>query len=148
MHRSNSRRRSFVSAWTQIGSDRRAGVRRSVSKALVVPAALVVLASCFGDDAAGIVHDLTMSVSASTTTAAVGIDVDFSFEATGPSVMGVIVDFGDGLADSVETFSGVNSLAGVVTHAFLTEGNFLVEGIVVDALDGRLSDTLFVDITP
>ena len=146
MHRSNSRRRSFVSAGTQIGSDRRAGVRRSVSKAFVVPAALVVLASCIGGGTS-LSRDLTMSVSASTTTAAVGIDVDFRFEATGPALVGVFVDFGDGLADSL-TFDGVNSLGGVFTHAFLTEGNFLVEGIVVDALDGRLSDTLFIDITP
>ena len=123
-------------------------MRRSVSKALVVPAALAVLASCIGGDTAGLVHDLTMSVSASTTTAAVGIDVDFSFEATGPLVVGIIVDFGDGLADSLETFAGVNSIMGSFTHAFLIEGNFLVEGIVVDARDGRLSDTLFVDITP
>ena len=123
-------------------------MRRSVSKALVVPAALMLLASCLGGDTAGLVHDLTMSVSASTTTAGVGVDVDFSVEATGPLVVGIIVDYGDGIADSLETAAGVNSVMRRFTHAFLAEGNFLVEGIVVDARDGRLSDTLFVDITP
>ena len=147
MYGSNFRRRASRSARARIGGDPwRAGVKMRVRKALGVSAALVVLAACGGSSF--LEHVLTISISATTTNAAVGEEVDFTFAATGPFVIGIIVAFGDGVADSLEITQGVTSASGGFTHAFDTVGAFLVEGTVVDAREGRLTDTLFIDITP
>ena len=74
--------------------------------------------------------------------------MDFTFDATGSLLVGVIVEYGHGVADSVDTSDGVNSISGTFAHAFQTEGIFLVEGIVFDAREGTLTDTVSVKITP
>ena len=145
MDESNSQRRGSGSAWTRTDSDRGAGVRRSVRTALVVSTLLVASAAC--GSSTGLVHELSVTISTTTTAATVGEPVDFDFSATGPLVVGIIVAYGDGVADSVETATGVTSVMGRFAHTFETAESFLVEAIVVDAQLGRLSDTVAVNIT-
>ena len=114
--------------------------------AFVVSVALVVSAACGSSSI--LEHVFSIRITAATTAAAVGDEVDFTFEATGGLLVGVIVAYGDGVADSVDTSGGVNSISGRFAHAFQTEGIFLVEAIAVDAQAGRLTDTVSVNITP
>lgn len=108
-------------------------------------AVIVVLAAC--GDATILQHVLSIKISATPTTATVGEDVNFSFDATGPILVGVIVAYGDGVVDSVAT-TNVTSASGRFTHAFQTEGSFLVEATVVDGWEGTLTDTVSVQIVP
>jgi hypothetical protein len=116
--------------------------------AFAVSATLVVLAACSGPTV--LEHVLTISISATTTEATVGEEMNFTFDVTGPIVVGIIIEYGDGVADSLELGAGigVNAASGWFTHAFDTTATFLVEATVVDAQAGRLTDTLSVDITP
>ena len=124
-------------------------MRGSVRTSLLVSAALVISAACL--DSTPVQHVLTIRITATSTAATVGDVVGFDFDATGPIVVAIIVAYGDGVADTVEAIGaigGVNSASGRVTHAFQTAGTFLVEALVVDAQEGRLTDTVSVNITP
>ena len=120
-------------------------MRRSVRTAFVVSAALVVSAACGSSSI--LEHVLSVRISATPSSAPAGDTVVFTFDITGPILVGVILAYGDGARDSVTT-NGVTAASGRFTHAFETEGTFLVEGTVVDAREGRLTDSVTVQITP
>jgi hypothetical protein len=95
------------------------------SGALLV--AVVALAACLDDSITG-TRPLAFSMTASTQTASVGQDITFSYEATGTALQWVVVDYGDGLADTVFTSSNVVEASGTLTHAYDLTGDFLVSG--------------------
>ncbi len=107
--------------------------------------ALLLLTGCGGGTE--LQHDLTVRISAASSVATVGDDVEFSFEVTGPRLIGVVVAYGDEVVDTVDTFDAT-SASGVLVHAFQTVGIFPVEATVVDAQDGHLADTVSVQVTP
>lgn len=124
---------------------RGAGVRWSVRTSLLGAAIIVVLVAC--GESTILQHVLSINISATPTTATVGDEVTFNFDATGPILVGVTVSYGDGVVDSVAT-TNVTSASGRLIHTFQTEGSFLVEATVVDGWEGTLTDTVSVQILP
>ena len=119
-------------------------MRPSVWTSLLA-AVLVVSAACGSSTI--LEHVLSVRISATPPAATVGEDVSFSFDLTGPILVGVIVAYGDGVVDSVAT-NNSTAASGRLTHAFQAEGAYLVEAMVVDAREGSLADSVTVQITP
>jgi len=91
-------------------------------------------------------HPLTIELTASSTGASVGQEMEFTFAARGTSLTGVILTYGDGVADSVLT-SGAQTAGARVPHAFSDAGSYVVVGTVQDAVLGTASDEVTVQIT-
>ena len=81
------------------------------------------------------------------TQAAVGETMQFNFEITGPSLLGVIAEYGDGVVDSVST-PNATSATGRFIHAYREAGTFLVRATLEDRQAGTLTDSVSVQITP
>ncbi len=92
-------------------------------------------------------HVLSFEFSAVSTQAAVGETMQFNFEITGPSLLGVFVEYGDGVVDTVSTVNAT-SATGRFIHAYQAAGTFLVRGTLEDRRAGTLTDTVSVQITP
>ena len=78
-------------------------------------------------------------------TAAVGDTLVFRYEATAPSLNGIIVDYGDGIVDSVGTFGAVTA-TGLLPHAYSDSGTYIVRGRAEDVVLGTLSAEVTVQI--
>jgi hypothetical protein len=119
---------------------------------MIRPVALTALllaastAACLDDSITG-TRPLTFTLEASPSTAIVGDSLDFTYQATGTSIGGVILDYGDGVADTVlaETFNEVER-AGTLRYAYTVAGTFEVVGRVVTSI-GTRADTVQVEIT-
>lgn len=120
-------------------------MKRDARTSLLGAVALLFMVGCGGGTEPQ--HDLTVKIAAASSTSTVGNDVNFSFEVTGPRLIGVVVAYGDGVVDTVDTFNAT-SASGILVHAFQAVGIFMVEATVVDAQDGHLADTVSVQITP
>lgn len=90
-------------------------------------AAAVVLAACLDDDITG-TRPLTFNLTASTAAAVVGQDITFDYQATGTALYWVVLDYGDGLADTIRAGNNVVEAAGTLTHAYEIAGDFVVAG--------------------
>ena len=80
------------------------------------------------------------------TTAKTGQNIAFDFDATGSILDGVIIVYGDGLADTIYT-SGAMSAHGQFLHAYQATGTFAAVGTAYDAIRGQAEDTVVVRIT-
>jgi hypothetical protein len=80
------------------------------------------------------------------TTATTGQNIAFDVEARGSILDGVIIDFGDGVADTMYT-SGAMGAHGQFLHAYESAGTFAAVGTAYDAVRGQASDTVVVQIT-
>jgi hypothetical protein len=107
--------------------------------------ALAVLVACSEISSEG-GGPVSITLTADRTTAPVGGEIVFSFEAKGTSISGVIVEYGDGVADSVVAFGAVTA-AGELLHTYSGPGNYQVDGRVEDAVRGVARDQLTVTIT-
>lgn len=93
----------------------------------LLTATAVVLGACLDDSITGM-RSLTFDLTASTATAVVGQEITFDYEATGTALHWVVVDYGDGLADTVFGGNNVVESAGTLTHAYSLSGDFVVSG--------------------
>ncbi len=119
---------------------------RRTGAALAVGAALLAWACSDLSVEGGGPLDLVLT--ASHTSAAVGTEIEFSYDVHGSFLNGVILDFGDGTAlDSVPT-NGAQSAKGRRLHTYDAPGQYQVTGIVEDATQGTLSRQLAIEITP
>ncbi|NJD19978.1 MAG: hypothetical protein FIA95_11950 [Gemmatimonadetes bacterium] len=89
---------------------------------------------------------LTIKLIADRTTASVGQNVTFDFDATGSILDGVVVDYGDGVADTMYT-SGAMSAHGQFLHAYSAAGTYNAVATVFDAVQGQDSATVAIRIT-
>ena len=74
-------------------------------------------ASCLDDSITG-TRALTFSLTSDLTSAIVDQTITFNYAATGTSMVGVIVTYGDGVADSVFTPGNVVEASGEFTHVW------------------------------
>lgn len=105
--------------------------------------AIAGAAACLDDSITG-TRPLSIVITASTTTPAVGAAVDFEFLAQGRGLSLVVLDYGDGGVDSV-TFSGPVEAGGDLVHTYTTAGMFTVVGEATD-LEGIIADTLTITV--
>lgn len=80
-------------------------------------------------------------------TAPLSDSVDIEYEARGRSLLGMIVEYGDGTADSV-SFVGSQSAGGRVRHKYDAAGDYRISGTVQDGIEGSESAEADVTITP
>jgi len=87
-----------------------------------------------------------IDLTADRTSAKVGQNITFTFNAYGSILDGVIVAYGDGIADTLYT-AGAMSARGQFLHAYENAGTFTAVGTVWDGRQGPASDTLVIQIT-
>ncbi|MEX2466873.1 MAG: hypothetical protein WD995_08175 [Gemmatimonadota bacterium] len=121
-------------------------MRRPVATFALLFATVAVSAACLDDSITG-TRPLTFSLSAENPTAAVGDSVSFIFSATGTSIFGVLLLYGDGASDTIptESASTVEWAAGA-THVYEEPGTFSVIGRLETGA-GSQTDTVEVEIT-
>lgn len=108
--------------------------------------ASAILGACLDESITG-TRPLTFSMSADPQAAAVGDSITFEFEATGTSIFGVIVAFGDGVTDTARAeTSSLVQWVDQFTYAYETAGTYEVIGRV-DTPTGSRADTLEVEIS-
>ena len=84
---------------------------KAIWPALALTALMIVGSACLDDSITG-TRTLTFSLSADPTSTTVGQTVTFRYEGTGTRIQGVVVDYGDGLVDSVFTPGTVVEVGG------------------------------------
>ena len=89
---------------------------------------------------------LTFTLDADRTSAPVGVEIEFHFEATGTYLNGVILEYGDGASDSI-VMNGAQTASGRRKHAYDDAGTYQVIGTLEDASEGPRTATLSVEIT-
>ncbi len=106
-------------------------MKREIALAAALAAGMVgVLAACSDSLVEG-GRPLTVSISADKTLAGVGDSVTYTADATGNNLVGLVVDFGDGTADSTAASGAVT--AGVVrSHAYGEAGTYVAKATAVD----------------
>lgn len=120
-------------------------MRTWMKAAGVVAVSAVIGWSCSSIASSG-GEPLSLTLTADRQTAAVGQDVTFTYEARGTSISGVLLDYGDGALDSINSF-GSQSATGRRVHAYGEAGDFTVVGTVFDAVDGTRSSTAAITVT-
>ena len=87
---------------------------------------------------------ITLTVDRSSGTA--GVDLfTFRYDASGSQLLGVVLEFGDGQADSVAGQGGSTARA-TRTHLYEIPGTYSANARVVEALGATLADTVVVQI--
>ena len=79
---------------------------------------------------------LVATLQSSRSTAARGDTVTFTVSATGNTLIGVVIDFGDQASDQFAT-GGARTARVTFKHVFQTAGSFTVSAVVTDALVGE-----------
>jgi len=89
---------------------------------------------------------VSIELTADRTTARTGEDVRFTFEAEGSALSGVIIDYGDGVADTMSTH-GAREARGQFVHAYVVVGTFTAVGTAIDAREGPAADGVVIQVT-
>jgi hypothetical protein len=109
----------------------------------LVPAALLGACSDTTFEGGG---PVSIELSVDRTTARTGQDVTFTYDAKGTVLTGVIVEFGDGATDTMDT-AGAQKAHGRFIHAYRTVGTFTAVGTAYDASQGPATDQVVVQVT-
>jgi len=112
--------------------------------ALALTALMIVGSACLDDSITG-TRPLSFNFTADPTSASVGQTVTFSYAATGTRIQGVIVEYGDGSADSVFTPGTVVEVEGVLEHAYEITGTFQAVGRL-ETTQTFLADTVTIQV--
>lgn len=85
------------------------------------------------------------TIEASRTTAAIGETVDFAVNAQGRQLLGVTIDYDDGVIEQA-VFHSSTTAHRVFEHAFTATGTYQVRATVVDAIAGSKDASIEVRI--
>jgi hypothetical protein len=112
--------------------------------ALLLAAATV---ACLDNDITG-TRPLSFSLTSDVASATVGDSITFSFSATGTSIFGVLLFYGDGVVDTLATESpNTVEWTQAIKHAYEVPGDFAVIGRLETSV-GTRTDTVAVVIAP
>ena len=89
---------------------------------------------------------LSITLTATPSSAAVGSPVVFRFDAQGNSLEGVALVYGDGVVDSIATYQA-RTAAGVYNHGYTDAGEFLAVVTVLETGGATAVDSVTVSIT-
>lgn len=105
----------------------------------------VASAACLDNDITG-TRPLSFALTSDMATATVGDSITFTFTATGTSIFGVLLSYGDGVVDTLVTQSSSTvEWTQDVKHAYEVPGDFDVAGRLETAVGSR-SDTVAVEV--
>ncbi len=103
-----------------------------------------VTVGCLDDSITG-TRPLFLSVTATPVAAAVDVPITFSYSAEGTRLLRVILNYGDGVVDTV-TFPGVPvAVAGETFHSYSVSGSFTTRA-TIEAMNGVFSSEATVQI--
>ena len=106
----------------------------------------VASAACLDSDITG-TRPLSFSLISDAPSAPIGDSLTFTFTATGTSIFGVVVSYGDGVVDTLVTQSSSTvEWTQSVKHAYPVAGDFNVVGRLETSVGSR-ADTVAVQIT-
>jgi hypothetical protein len=89
---------------------------------------------------------VSLEIAVDKATAAIGEDVAVSVDARGTSLNGVVVEYGDGVADSLSAFGAVSAQTTFV-HRYQEVGTYVVRGRAEDGPTGTARDSATVVVT-
>lgn len=89
--------------------------------------------------------DLSIELSVTPTTQTAGVPVDWTTSAVGTSLLGTVVEFGDGMADSAAAL-GAQSQSLSNQKIYDSVGVYTVIARIEDSLLGESEDTVTVEI--
>lgn len=115
-------------------------------KYFLVVAALVGGVWGCSDSLVDIGRELSLDFSGPPTTA-LSDSLPVTYDVRGRSLLGMVVDYGDGSLDSL-FFSGAQSAGGRVAHKYQEPGDYVVSGKVQDAVEGSIMAEFPVTIVP
>jgi len=88
---------------------------------------------------------VTIQLSADKASVPEGGTVTFTYAAKGTYLNGVVIDYGDGVADSVFT-QGSQKAEGVVSHQFALSGMYTVVGRAEDSATGTATAEVVIQV--
>lgn len=106
----------------------------------LVALATVVTAGCLDDSITGS-RPLTMAITVEPETASVNETVTARYTATGTGIYGIVMDWGDGVVDSIQLSGTVVNASGPIEHDYLVAGDYQVHGRV-EAQNGNLTSSV------
>lgn len=112
---------------------------RITSFAIFVAAGTLAASACLDNSITG-TRPVTISLDVSPETVMVGEEVTAFYQVTGTGILGVIVNWGDGLFDSVSYSGAAVEAAEPVIHTYADTGSFDIVG-TIEAQNGVLSAT-------
>lgn len=107
--------------------------------------ACLVMAACLDDSITG-VRPLTMTIALAVDSALVNESVLATYSATGTGMAGVIVNWGDGVVDTLALSGTAVEVTGPADHIYTVAGTYDVEG-TVRAQNGTLSAQATITIS-
>lgn len=113
-------------------------------RALGIALVVAVAGACLDDSITG-TRELTLSVTVDENTALVDSVVTARYSATGTGLLGVVFEWGDGMADTLALSGTVVVISGPVEHTYTTAGTFSIIG-TIEAQNGIISDTATIQI--
>ena len=89
---------------------------------------------------------LSIELSVDRTSGVAGVDVfTFRYEASGQDLLGVVLEFGDGQADSLATL-GSTTAGATRPHTYVDPGSYSAIARVLEAFGQLLADTVMVRV--
>ena len=88
---------------------------------------------------------LTVELTASKTSAQVGESVAFSVDATGRSLVFLVLDYGDGTADTTAAF-GAQTAGADYVHSYAEAGTFTLQGRAFEVGGEFVGDDLTIQV--
>jgi hypothetical protein len=106
----------------------------------------VALSGCLRLDVSS-PEEVAITLTSDQATAGIGEEISFRYEATAFSLVEVVLEYGDGEADTI-LGRGAVSASGFLDHAFQQAGSFIVTGTVSDATAPSQSASVTIQISP
>lgn len=121
-------------------------IRGSLTRRALWTAAVALAvgaAACLDDDITG-TRPLAIELTATPTTVTAGESVQFNYDASGNAITLIVMDYGDGTADSI-TYNGPVIAANQLTHTYTTPATYAVTASVT-ALQGTTDDNVTITV--
>lgn len=115
------------------------------NKLLLTLCAVLCVAACSSVTFEGGVP-ISIELSADRTAVPTGTEVNFTYNVKGTYISGILIDFGDGVADTVYT-QGAQTAAGVASHSYSEVGSFTVVGVADDSATGTATAEVVITVS-
>jgi len=112
---------------------------------LMLTAVAFVAGGCLDDSITG-TRDVSITLTATSTTAGVNEAITVDYEATGTGLLSVVLDWGDGESETILLSGTGISAGGILQHSYSAPGTYTVTGTTT-ASNGTASSELTVQIS-
>ena len=121
------------------------GISRAFGRLFLIGALLAVASGC-SSSSTDVGEPLSITLTVDRTTGLAAVDTfSFHYEATGTDILGVVLDFGDGQADSLSALGAARAGA-TRNHVYGSAVVFSASARVLEAFGDLLADTVVVEI--